>query len=113
MKKIALFTIGLAIFMLANSCAKTEYDLTGNISGTVIDYTTGEPIQKALVTLSPTSKNTYTGMDGQFEYQDLEAQQYTVTVQQTGYQANRKIVNVGAGETTNVSLVMKKEGTTK
>ena len=108
-RKIALFMMGFTILMITSSCTKTEYDLTGNISGTVIDYDTGEPIQKALVTLSPTSKNTYTGMDGQFEYTDLESQQYTVTVQQTGYQANRKLVNVNAGETTNVSLVMRKQ----
>lgn len=98
----------VALILLANACTKTQYDLFGNISGTVIDVDTGEPIQQATVTLSPTSKNTYTGMDGQFEFHELDAQQYTVTVQKTGYWANRKIVNVNAGETTNVALVMQK-----
>lgn len=110
MKRIATTLImGLSILLLASACSKTEYDLFGNISGTVIDVDTGEPIQQAVVTLSPTSKNTYTGMDGQFEYLDLEAQQYTVTVQKTGYQTNRKLVNVNPGESTVVSLVMKKQ----
>lgn len=110
MKK-TLFTLLVCAVMLffASSCTKTQYDLFGNISGTVIDVDSGEPVQQATVTLSPTSKNTYTGMDGQFEFQELESQQYTVTVQKTGYQANRKIVNVVAGETTNVALVMKRQ----
>lgn len=106
MIKKALRIIVLATLFAA--CSPVEYDHFGNISGTVIDVDTGEPVQQATVTLSPTSKNTYTGMDGMFEFHELEAQQYTVTVQKTDYQANRKIVNVEAGETTNVALVMKK-----
>lgn len=98
----------LILLGLMSSCSPTEYDLFGNISGTVIDVDTGEPVQQATVTLSPTSKNTYTGMDGMFEFHELEAQQYTLTVQKTGYQANRKLVNVNPGETTNVALVMQK-----
>lgn len=110
MKKIlAILVLGIALLGLASSCTKTQYDLFGTISGTVIDVDTGEPVQQATVTLSPTSKNTYTGMDGQFEFTELEAQQYTLTVQKTGYQANRKIVNVTPSEVTIVSLVMKKQ----
>ena len=61
MKKIlATFAMGIAL-MLAFACTKTEYELTGNIAGTVIDVDSGEPIQGATVTLSPTSKNTYCG----------------------------------------------------
>ncbi|MBQ6097315.1 MAG: carboxypeptidase-like regulatory domain-containing protein [Bacteroidales bacterium] len=108
MKKLLSVLLCLA-FAGLTSCTHTEYDLFGNISGTVIDVDTGEPVQQATVTLSPTSKNTYTGLDGQFEFHELESQQYTVTVQKTGYQANRKLVNVNPSETTNVALVMKKQ----
>ncbi|MBO2525994.1 MAG: hypothetical protein CW341_09905 [Bacteroidetes bacterium] len=80
------------------------------MSGTVIDVDSGEPISQATITLSPSSKNTYTGLDGQFEFLDLESQQYTVTVQKNGYETNRKIVNVVAGETVQVSLVMQFKG---
>lgn len=109
MKKILLSAVFCLALAGLTSCTHTEYDLFGNISGTVIDVDTGEPIQQATVTLSPTSKNTYTGLDGQFEFHELESQQYTVTVQKTGYQANRKLVNVNPSETTNVALVMKKQ----
>ena len=96
-----------ATFLVA--CKPETFDSYGNISGTVIDVDSGEPVQQALVTLNPTSKNTYTGIDGQFEFIELEAQQYTATVQKTGYQANRKLVNVNPGKTTNISLVMRKQ----
>jgi len=98
----------LATVLLCTSCKPDTYDTFGDISGTVIDVNTGDPIAQATVTLTPTSKNTYTGMDGQFEFKELEAQQYTVTVQKTGYNSNRKIVNVVAGEAVIVSLVMQK-----
>ncbi len=84
------------------------YDVFCTISGTVIDVDSGDPIQNATVTLSPSGKNTYTGSDGQFEFLELEASQYTVTVQKTGYQTNRKTVTTIAGGTVDVSLTMKK-----
>ena len=109
MKKILTsLAVCAAIFMLACACTKTQYDFFGNISGTVIDVDTGEPLQQAIVTLNPTSKNTYTGMSGQFEFNALEPQQYTITVQKTGYWPNRIIANVNSGETTNVAMIMKK-----
>lgn len=110
MKKIlATLVLGLMLLGIATSCTKTQYDLFGSISGTVSDVDTGEPLERANVTLSPTSKNTFTGMDGQFEFQELDAQQYTLTVQKEGYQSNRKLVTVTAGENTRVDLLMKKQ----
>jgi len=106
--KLSLFVIIVACFFVA--CKPESFDTFGNMSGTVIDVDSGEPISQATITLSPSSKNTYTGLDGQFEFLDLESQQYTVTVQKNGYETNRKIVNVVAGETVQVSLVMQFKG---
>lgn len=112
-KTLATFSLGVALLLFANACTKTEYDLMGNISGIVIeigdDNVSGDPIQGALVTISPTLKNTYTGSDGKFEFKDLEGDQYTVTVQKTGYKTNRVNASVGAGETTKISLTMEKK----
>lgn len=108
-----LLMVVLAMTSLAwYSCAKEDNKadkLTGNISGTVRDYDTHEPIHMVYVTLSSTSKTTYTDMNGQFEFSDLEPQQYSVTVQKTGYQTSRTVINVNVGETTDVSLVMKNQ----
>ncbi len=108
MKKIACILLTfITLASVMSSCGgELEYDSSGKISGTVIDMDFGEPIQDALITLSPGGLNTYTGYDGSFEFLGLEAKQYTLTAQKTGYAANRKIVTIKAGEYTTVSLVM-------
>lgn len=90
---IVLFTI-----VLLSSCAKDEIDMFGNIYGVVINSNTSEPIQGARVTLTPTGKSTVTGNDGSYEFVDLEAGSYKVTVQADGYTSTLKNVTVVAGE---------------
>ena len=106
---ITTFITCLSILLLVSACNKTEYDIYSNISGTVIDVDNGEPLAQATVTLTPGGLNAYTDTDGHFEFKDLEAQQYTLRVQKTGYQANSKTVNAPSGETVNVSITMKKQ----
>lgn len=102
------FLLIMALIALATSCEPVIYDTFCTISGTVIDLETGDPIQQATVTLSPTGYNTYTGDDGHFEFIDLDARQYTVTVQKTGYVTNRKTVTTVAGGVVDVSLTLQK-----
>ena len=108
-KLLAILSIGVTLLVITSSCNKIQYDLFGNISGTVIDEDNGEPINKVTVTLSPSGLNTYTGNDGHFAFNNVEAQQYTITVQKPDdYEANRKTIEVISGETLNVSITMKK-----
>lgn len=91
---IVLFTI-----VLLSSCAKDEVNPFGNIYGVVVvNNNTSEPIQGARVTLTPTGKSTVTGSDGSYEFVDLEAGSYKVTVQANGYTSTLKNVTVVAGE---------------
>lgn len=108
MKKLILSILICLTFAGLSSCTHTEYDLYSSITGTVVDVESGEPIAQATVTLAPGSLNTYTGSDGQFNFKDIDAQQYTITVQKTGYEANRKTIEAPSGETINVSITMKK-----
>lgn len=87
---------------------RLKQEVFGAISGTVVDLETGEPIAGALVTLSPGGMNIYTGDDGRFEFLDLDARQYTVTAQKTGYITNRKTVMLVAGSVININLIMLK-----
>lgn len=87
---------------------RLKQEVFGAISGTVVDLETGEPIAGALVTLSPDGMNIYTGDDGRFEFLDLDARQYTVTAQKTGYITNRKTVMLVAGSVININLIMLK-----
>jgi len=110
MKRMAFILLTfMALACVMSSCGgEIEPNSSGKISGTVIDMDSGEPIQNALITLSPGGLNTYTGYDGSFEFLELDAKQYTITVQQTGYVANRKTVTIKIGEYVTVILVMQK-----
>jgi len=110
MKRMAFILLTfMALVSVMSSCGgELESDSSGKISGTVIDMDSGEPIQNALITLSPGGLNTYTGYDGSFEFLGLDVKQYTITAQQTGYVANRKTVTIKVGEYVTVSLVMQK-----
>ena len=105
MKKY-LFVLSLVLFA---SCSPVTYDVFSTITGTVFDEQTKDPIDGVSVILSPSGKNSITGSDGYFEFQDLEAGQYTLTVQATGYSSNRKTITVVAGATENVNITLQKK----
>ncbi|MCR5037504.1 MAG: carboxypeptidase-like regulatory domain-containing protein [Bacteroidales bacterium] len=111
--KTKLFYALLACFMLlivTTSCnkKKSESSYLCAITGTVYDFDTGDPIQSATVTLSPSGKSTFTGSDGFFEFLDLDNNQYTVGAQKSGYGYNNKTVNTIAGETVRIIIDLKK-----
>lgn len=109
MKQKLFYFILVVILTTFVSCDPITYDTFGTISGTVVEMATGDVVEGALVTLSPTGKNTYTGSDGFFEIQNLEAQQYTITVQATGYTTNRKTVTVVAGAVERVNITLERK----
>lgn len=112
--KIKFGSLVMAFVMLCcftTSCTDdfVDYNVLGGISGEVIDLDTGDPVQQATVTLSPTGMNTYTGDDGTFEFIDLDERQYTVTVQKTGYVTNRKTITTIAGRVVPIKLTLQKK----
>ena len=109
MKKTLFFALLCGALACFSSCEPVTYDTFGTLSGTVVEMATGDVIAGALVTLAPSGKNTYTGVDGFFEFQNLDAQQYTLTVQATGYSTNRKTVSIVAGATERVNITLQKE----
>ncbi len=96
----------LAIITL-NACTN-NYDTFATLQGTVTDNETSEPVANANVVLSPGSKNQLTDSNGNFEFKELEAIQYTATVQKSGYQTNRKTITLISGETTEMSITLNK-----
>lgn len=95
----------LFCLLLLSNCTKDEVDTMGDIHGIVSDDT-GTPIQAASVTLTPTGKTTTTGSDGRYEFNDLDPQQYTVSVTKSNYSSNSKSVTVRAGETSKGDLIL-------
>ncbi len=105
MRKL-LFILAVSIFAFA--CTPPEYDTFGTIYGVVSDNATGQPLANASVLLSPTGVTKLTGNDGYFEFHDLTPQQYTLTVQKTGYATNRKSVTAIIGESVEANITLTK-----
>lgn len=95
--------LALTLFL---SCKKEEYASYGSIYGTVTDNKTGDLLSNVTVILSPGGITKITGNDGLFEYKDLDPHQYTITVQKTGYDTNRKTITVIVGEKVEANITM-------
>lgn len=108
MKKIAIVLCCTFLLGMYSSCTKDSVDLYASIYGVITDNETGEPIANASVVLSPGGKTKTTGTDGIYEFLDLDAAQYTITVQKTGYQTNRKTVTAVAAEKTEANIPLTK-----
>lgn len=80
------------------SCSEEEVSVFGNIYGTITDSKSGEPVRNAEVIISPGNKTTVSGSDGHFEFRDLEAEQYKVSVEADGYEYNSRQVTVVPGK---------------
>jgi hypothetical protein len=108
MKRITILLSLLLLLGLFSKCTPPEYDLFATLYGVVSDYETGTPLSNASVVLGPGGKTKTTGTDGRFEFNDLEAQQYTITVQKTDYVTNRKTITAVPGEKTEVNIPLTK-----
>lgn len=95
MKKIILCVI---VLLISSVCSKIEYEIFSTLHGVVSDYETGNPVYGVSVVLTPGGITVITRDDGYFEFQELSPQQYTITVQKSGYMTNRKSVNAISGE---------------
>ncbi len=87
MKKL-LYTIIAIILCLSATLwygCKEKEELPGAIYGVVTDKATGEPIKTAGVELQPIGLKTVTGIEGQFEFNELEPGTYKLYVTRTGY----------------------------
>lgn len=107
-KRINLLSSILLSTLLLCSCGNDEtIDIFGSITGQVTDYTTGEPLTNAQVTLVPGANTVQTSNDGNFSFTNLDEGKYTVSVQKDGYQADRKDVIVISGEETKTVISLK------
>ena len=105
MKRLGICAMLMALVMMVG-CDPVTYDVFATVCGTVVNSDTMEPLEGVSVILSPSGKSKITGTDGYFEFAEVEAMQYTLTVQKAGYSTNRKSVNAIAGETTDVTITM-------
>ena len=94
-----------AVIMCMSGCSGSDdFEVFAKIQGTVTDHSTGSPLSNASVTLTPSGLSKITDDNGFFRFDELDTQQYTLTVQKSGYQPNRKTVNAVSGETQQVDI---------
>lgn len=93
---------------LCAGCSDDDYEIYSTVYGTVTDYATGTPLENVHVVLSPSNLTDQTGADGAFHFENLDARQYTITVQKAGYQPNRKIIAAISGERMEADIQMMK-----
>lgn len=91
-----------------SGCKKNEdYDLFSTLVVNVCDFATGNPMENAAVTLSPTGLQALTDAGGNAEFHELDPGDYNVTVQKEGYQPNRRMVKAVSGETVSFSITLR------
>ena len=86
------------------SCTKDIVDTTGNLVGVISDSRTGSFLSGVSVTTSPLGKTFTTGVDGKYEFRNLESQEYSISVSKNGYNPDKKTVFVQVGEDTNLDF---------
>jgi len=78
----------------------------GRIEGSVTDSVTGQTINGARVSLFPGTELRITQNDGLFEFKDLPAGNYTMTVKAAKYLTHPQVIMVNGGESQNANIKM-------
>ena len=108
-KSIISVLLVFAVFAFLVSCGGSEGTGSGgsgnndsgepgSIYGVVTDKATGEQIINAGVELQPVGLKTVTGSDGQFEFNEVAAGEYTLYVTKTGYVDQSSSIVVESGK---------------
>lgn len=105
MKKI-LFCLTAFAALFFSSCVKEDINVFGGITGIVKDAQNSNPLEGVKVTITYTGASQITTSDGQFMFDNLEAIEYTLSFEKSGYLPSTQTVKVQAGETATVHVQM-------
>ena len=100
-----VISIFLAFLALA-SCTQPVVEVFGSISGCVVNEDTGAAIGGAKVTITPTGSSQVTSTDGEFLFDNLDAQEYTISIKKDGFEDMSQKVSVKAGVTSSVQVAL-------
>ena len=101
----------LTLFQISCNEDTIQPEKTGNISGTVLDADDNTPISDASVTTSPPTNSSVTDNSGKFEYSNITAGDYTITISKNNYLKNAVSVQVKDGETVSPIILLSKSTT--
>ncbi|SOD88860.1 carboxypeptidase regulatory-like domain-containing protein [Spirosoma fluviale] len=100
----------LAIVSLLGSCTETTFvdvQTFGSVRGQVLLGTTRQPVQKALVRLSPSGQLIETDADGRFRFDSLPPTRYTVTVTKERYATELATVDATVSYVSVLTILMR------
>ena len=92
--------------VLFTACPSDPVDTTGSISGIIRDALNSNPLQGAIVTLSPSGQNTTTGSDGRYQFSNVERGDYEVNVARADYRPDSKLTTVQMGQNSVVDFTL-------
>jgi len=89
---------------------RAQESADGRVAGRVVAAATGEPLAEATVGVEGSTplRGTTTSEDGQFVIEDLEPGRVSLEVRYVGYQPQRRTVTVEAGQTTRLTLELRR-----
>jgi uncharacterized protein (TIGR02145 family) len=97
---IEVIIIGFALF----GCKSEEVVLHGDISGTITDSRTNQPVAGALLTANPSGDTVTTRIDGYYILKNLTPGGYEITVSKQGYGTNAAFTTIGPAETMKIDF---------
>ncbi|ADB40709.1 carboxypeptidase regulatory-like domain-containing protein [Spirosoma linguale] len=100
----------LTIVSIIGSCTETTFvdvQTFGSVRGQVLLSTTREPVQKALVRLSPSGQLMETDTDGRFRFDSLPPTRYTVTVTKEKYATELATVDATVSYVSLLTILMR------
>ncbi|MBQ3368536.1 DUF1566 domain-containing protein [bacterium] len=109
---LSILTAVFAVLAFFVSCGGSGSSEPGSIYGVVTDKATGEPVINAGVELQPIGLKTVTGSDGQFEFNEVAAGEYTLYVTKTGYSDNSSDITVKSGKQSKGDVQLEKASAT-
>jgi len=109
MKKILLLAT-LCLPLLFGGCVKRVVSNTISVYGFVYDYETHEPISGVHLTLSPSGKNTDTGEDGYYAFNNVQFNhdKIVISAQKSGYETTSRTITLPKNGESQINFNMKK-----
>ncbi|MEP7218768.1 MAG: carboxypeptidase regulatory-like domain-containing protein, partial [Bacteroidota bacterium] len=93
MKITSLSAVGLFIAIITMAPLPAHAQQTGNITGTIVDASTGEPVIRATVRINGTKLGALTSTSGAYTVKNVPPGLYGITVSYVGY-GTKSLTNV-------------------
>jgi uncharacterized protein (TIGR02145 family) len=96
----------LIISVALTQCKTEEIILHGEISGTVTDTLTGQPLPAVAVKLNPVNDTTSTGIDGKYVFKSLLPGNYEIEASKQAFTNVTKNITVSSAKTSEINFAL-------